>query len=337
MTASEQLGLEGMPRRLLRATPTRLTTWLDCPRRYRFSYLDRPMPAKGPPWAHNSLGAAVHTAIASWWRLPAPRRTPEAAGDLLERGWLRDGFRDEEQSERWRARARAMVEDYVAALDPTEEPVGVERVVALRTSVLALSGRADRIDQRVPPSGWDGEDDAGEHDPEDGAHDDGLAHRATAFDGAGASDGRTVAGNGDGGGRPRPELVIVDYKTGRRPLTADDARGSLALAVYAAAAERTLRRPCRRVELHHLPTRTVVGWTHTPESLARHLARADAIGEEAADAEAVYPNLSGPEMDAVFPPRPGPQCHWCDFAAHCPEGRDAYPTRRSWEGLDPNG
>src|SRR5690606_17886069 len=158
MTASEQLGLEGMPRRLLRATPTRLTTWLDCPRRYRFSYLDRPMPAKGPPWAHNSLGAAVHTAIASWWRLPAPRRTPEAAGDLLERGWLRDGFRDEEQSERWRARARAMVEDYVAALDPTEEPVGVERVVALRTSVLALSGRADRIDQRVPPSGWDGED-----------------------------------------------------------------------------------------------------------------------------------------------------------------------------------
>ena len=33
----------------------------------------------------------------------------------------------------------------------------------------------------------------------------------------------------------RPEgLVVVDYKTGRAPLTVDDARGSLALAIYAA-------------------------------------------------------------------------------------------------------
>ena len=53
-----------MPARLYPATPTRLLTWLDCPRRYRFAYLDRPMPPKGPPWAHNSVGAAVHSALA---------------------------------------------------------------------------------------------------------------------------------------------------------------------------------------------------------------------------------------------------------------------------------
>ena len=40
-------------------------TFLDCPRRYRFQYLDRPTPAKGPPWAHNSLGASVHSALAN--------------------------------------------------------------------------------------------------------------------------------------------------------------------------------------------------------------------------------------------------------------------------------
>ena len=60
-----------MPKRLLQAAPSRLVTYLDCPRRYRFSYLDRPPPPKGPPWAHNSLGAAVHTALANWWKLPA--------------------------------------------------------------------------------------------------------------------------------------------------------------------------------------------------------------------------------------------------------------------------
>ena len=65
----EQPVLAGMPRRLYPCTPTRLNTWLDCPRRYRMTYLDRPAPAKGPPWAHNSFGASVHNALAGWWRL----------------------------------------------------------------------------------------------------------------------------------------------------------------------------------------------------------------------------------------------------------------------------
>src|SRR6202020_834528 len=59
---------------------------------------------------------------------------------------------------------------------------------------------------------------------------------------------------------PRPdgaegtELVVVDYKTGRHVLSVDDARSSLALAIYALAASRALRRDCRRGELRHLPS-----------------------------------------------------------------------------------
>ncbi|MBA2322872.1 MAG: recombinase RecB, partial [Pseudonocardiales bacterium] len=30
-----------MPRRLFKVTPSRLASWLDCPRRYRMTYLDR--------------------------------------------------------------------------------------------------------------------------------------------------------------------------------------------------------------------------------------------------------------------------------------------------------
>ncbi|MCP9983164.1 RecB family exonuclease [Actinomadura madurae] len=330
----EQLGFEGMPRRLYTCTPSRLNTWLDCPRRYRMTYLDRPMPPKGPPWAHNSVGASVHNALAGWWRLPVHERTPEAAGSLLVRGWLTDGFRDEAQSAEWRERAREMTERYAAGLDPHDEPLGVERTVATRTDRIAVSGRIDRLDARGP------------------------------------------------------ELVVVDYKTGRHILTSDDARGSLALAIYAVAASRVLRRPCHRVELHHLPSGEVAVWEHTDESLARHMRRAEQIAEEAAAADEAYKALPGvcggssptggralpggvgvvphrgqgssggcggssphggrgecPRAEAargevehgpydeLFPPRPGNLCSWCDFARHCPEGREAAPRKDPWAAL----
>jgi len=281
----EQLKLDGMPHRLYTCTPTRLGTWLDCPRRYRMSYLDRPPPPKGPPWAHNSLGASIHTALAAWWRLPLERRTVPAAGNLLEKGWIGLGFADEAQSERWRGLARGMVETYVARLDPASEPLGVERTVATRTERIAVSGRIDRLDERPAP---------------------------------------------DGGS----ELVVVDYKTGRHVLATDDARASLPLALYALAAARVMRRPCRRVELHHLPTGTVAAWEHTDETLARQLRRAEDIAAECAAADEQYRRgLTEAEVDRVFPPRPGPGCGWCDYLRQCPAGTAVTEPHQPWDGL----
>jgi RecB family exonuclease len=283
----EQLGFEGMPRRLYSCTPTRLNTWLDCPRRYRMSYLDRPVPPKGPPWAHNSLGASVHNALAGWWRLPVARRTVEAVGTLLMRGWITEGYADNAQSVRYQDWARRMAENYVAGLDPADEPIGVERTVGTRTDVITVSGRIDRLDSRAPA---------------------------------------------EPGGRQ--ELVVVDYKTGRRVLTVDDARGSLALAIYAVAAARSLRRECRRVELHHLPSGQVLAWEHTDESLSRQLRRAEAIASECAEAdERMRSSLPPEKYDEVFPPAPSPSCGWCDFRRHCPEGQAAAVTRRPWDAL----
>lgn len=268
-----------VPPRLFSCTPSRLASWLDCPRRYRFTYVDRPVPPKGLPWAHNSVGAAVHLALATWWSLAAADRTPAAAAAIVRDRWNPLGFRDDAQADAWRERAAQMVQRYVERLDPSDDPVGVERTVALKTDRLAVSGRIDRLDRR-----------------------------------------------GD-------ELVVVDYKTGRHVLSTDDARGSLALAIYAMAAARTMRRHCVTVELHHLPTGDVVRWRHTPETLTRHLGRAEAIAAEAVAAQeraVAEPD----ELDAAFPPRPSSMCGWCDFRAHCAEGQEAAPQRiMPWAGL----
>ena len=70
-----QDAFEGMPTPLLKASPSRLLTYLDCPRRYRLQYLDRPRPVPRPQMAHTSLGIAVHNALRDWWDLPARRST----------------------------------------------------------------------------------------------------------------------------------------------------------------------------------------------------------------------------------------------------------------------
>lgn len=148
MLAVEQLGLFAAPRRLFTCTPSKLGSYEDCPRRYRYSYVDRPAPPKGPPWAHNSLGASVHTTLKNWYALPAERRDPAVLPTLLKATWVREGYRDEAQEREVYQRALGWLESYVDGLDPAEEPVGVERTVAARTETLALSGRVDRIDQR---------------------------------------------------------------------------------------------------------------------------------------------------------------------------------------------
>ena len=271
--------LDGMPHRLYSAAPSRLTTYLDCPRRYRFNYLERPTPPKGPPWGHNSVGSAVHNALARWWDLPRERRTPAAGGSLLVSGWLTDGFRDGAQSLNARERAREQVERYLVDVDPEDEPIGIERTVAVKTPRAALWGRVDRLDSR-----------------------------------------------GEG-------IVVVDYKTGRSVLTVDDARTSVALAVYAAAAARTLHRACTRVELHHLPTGDRVVWDHTEESLTRHLRRADSLAAELGGLDERFKaGMSRAEADETFPAQVGPLCGWCDFRSVCGPGQ-AVPARQPWAGV----
>jgi len=274
---STQLTFDLMPERLFVCTPSKLASFDDCPRKYRYSYVDRPAPAKGPAWAHNSVGASVHTALRNWWDVPPEHRVRGSVAKLLRATWVREGYRDEEQERAVFGRALGWLQSYLDGLDPDHEPVAVERTVAAKTTVLALSGRADRIDRR-----------------------------------------------GD-------ELVIVDYKTGRSGLDSDDARGSQALALYAFATERTFRRTCHRVELHHLPTGAVAAHRHTPESLARQVSRAEATAGDIVAAEKAV--AAGTPPDEAFPVRPSPFCGWCDFRRVCPGGAGA-PQRAPWAGVE---
>ena len=123
------------------------------------------------------------------------------------------------------------------------------------------------------------------------------------------------------------ESVVVDYKTGRVP-TPERARDSQALALYALAAGPALRRPCHRVELHHVPTGEVAAWDHDDGSLREHRDRAE---RQAADVDAAAAALDeGGDPDALFGVVTGAHCGTCPVRRNCPEGRAAAPEPPSW-------
>jgi hypothetical protein len=116
----------------------------------------------------------------------------------------------------------------------------------------------------------------------------------------------------------------------RAELTDDDARGSAALALYAYAAARVFRRPCRRVELHHLPTGTVAAHEHSDASLERAVRRAEATARDIQAAESAV--RRGQDPDAAFPTAPSALCSYCDFRGVCPAGREA-PSKTPWTAV----
>jgi hypothetical protein len=106
MPGMDTLPLVGLPRRLFSVSASSLGAWLDCPRRYRMTYVDRPAPPRAGAFAHSSLGTSVHNALREWWLAPRGRRTPEAAATFADLAWVPDGYRDVAQAETWRVRAR---------------------------------------------------------------------------------------------------------------------------------------------------------------------------------------------------------------------------------------
>ncbi|WP_246025216.1 RecB family exonuclease [Saccharopolyspora antimicrobica] len=143
-----QLGLEGIPSKLVRVTPARLSNWQQCPRKYRMTYLDRPTPPRAGARANATLGAVVHNALRAYFDLRVDQRSPERAAMLVREHWKSDGFAGPEQAAEYRERAQEWVRGYVAELPPAETPVAVERWVSAPAGSIIAEGRVDRIDER---------------------------------------------------------------------------------------------------------------------------------------------------------------------------------------------
>jgi putative RecB family exonuclease len=103
-------------------------------------------------------------------------------------------------------------------------------------------------------------------------------------------------------------LVVVDYKTGRRPISQEAADADSALTIYAALAQRRLHRPVHGLLLDYVVAGAQIRTERPPEVLEERL-------------DEVLRTASMLRADREFTPRTGPWCSSCDLLGACPEGQ----------------
>ena len=140
-------------------SPSRAGDFMTCPLLYRFRVIDQ-LPEK--PSQAAVRGTVIHAVLERLYDLPAPRRSVEAALELLGPQWERlladdpqyaEMFADDAEQATWLSQARAMLERYFTLEDPTRlEPAERELYVeAVLDGGLMLRGYVDRLD--VAPTG----------------------------------------------------------------------------------------------------------------------------------------------------------------------------------------
>lgn len=246
-------------------SPSRAGDFMTCPLLYRFRTVDR-LPE--PPSPDAVRGTVVHKVLEDLFDLPAPRRTPEQAGALVQPAWEAVLEAEPEIAEMfadggpeigpWLASCRESLDRYFALEDPTRlEPAERELYVeTVLDSKLLLRGFIDRVD--VAPTG---------------------------------------------------EIRVVDYKTGKAPHPAFEAKALFQMKFYALVLWRTRGVVPAMLQLIYLGSGELL--RYVPDE-------ADLRATER-KLEALWKAIDRAHEAGDWRPRRSALCGWCAHQALCPE------------------
>ncbi|MGC8667865.1 MAG: RecB family exonuclease [Chthonomonadales bacterium] len=136
-------------------SPTRFLTYLECPMKYRYIYVDR----IGRFYLHArpqfSLGTAVHRALQAF-HAEGTALSQEELMERLHQSWVPAGFADRQEEEAFRQAAQEMIAAYHSVGQARAE-AGVQTLLlekVLRTDMgrFLLMGRVDRVDRHADGS-----------------------------------------------------------------------------------------------------------------------------------------------------------------------------------------
>jgi len=134
----------------LRLSPTAVTCFRQCPKQYKFRYIDRLGDEYGGPRPYFTMGNHVHDTLKEFLTtVPLDERNMETMVRLLRKNWrrYRIGFRGQEDERRWAEKALRQLSSFVTSHDIRIRPYLVEAWFETEiTPGLVLHGRIDRVD-----------------------------------------------------------------------------------------------------------------------------------------------------------------------------------------------
>jgi len=136
---------------MLKLSPYSISIYEQCPRRYKYHYVDRLIRQYYKPWPWLTMGNNVHATLTDFFStIPVERRTVATIENLLRKKWTRnrEGFTDSEEEREYGERALGMLRRFVETEKVDVQPLMVERFHEAPISEnLIINGRIDRIDR----------------------------------------------------------------------------------------------------------------------------------------------------------------------------------------------
>ena len=125
----------------------------QCPRRYKFHYIDDLARIYGKPRPYFTMGDHIHAALRDFLTIvPVEERTVSRLENLLREKWQhnRKGFKDLDDEKQWGERALSQVRWFAQNQDLSVTPLMAEDFHRAELSPkITLVGRIDRVDQEA--------------------------------------------------------------------------------------------------------------------------------------------------------------------------------------------
>ncbi len=136
---------------MMRLSPYSIGIYQQCPRRYRYQYVDHLIQRYRKPWPWLTMGTNIHAALTDFFSVvPVEERTADTVERLLREKWRRhrEGFADTEPEREYGQRAVAQLRRFAETQKVDVKLLMIERFhEAPVADNLALMGRIDRIDR----------------------------------------------------------------------------------------------------------------------------------------------------------------------------------------------
>jgi len=124
-----------------------LSTYQQCPLKFKFEYIDRLGDIYRQERPYLSFGNSLHSTLAKFFQTKdIKQRTLDFLYSLLKKNWISKGYSSAEEESEYRQLAFSILEHFYESADINAQPIYVEEFFKLPIKDFFLTGKIDRID-----------------------------------------------------------------------------------------------------------------------------------------------------------------------------------------------